>query len=209
MRTCVFVIGMLAGSASAQLYSEDFNTGVAGPEWSIQTVTAAPSGEQFLGRFANATATLTLGSLPAHSELTVSFDLYIINTMDGNEPFTVSEGANTLFQTTFSNNANAGQWFPNQIGQGVTSSPGTGADPNSQTLLQFPPINGADLANAVYHLSFTFPHADSALAFSVSASGLQGISDESWGIDNVVVTPTPGVGLVGVAAGLLAGRRRR
>jgi hypothetical protein len=77
----------------------------------------------------------------------------------------------------------------------------------------------------VYHLdtathpSFTFAHSGSTLAITFQALGLQGITDESWGIDNLSVdlalvtpgVPEPGTLLLvgGGLAGLVALRRRR
>jgi len=42
--------------------------------------------------------------------------------------------------------------------------------------------------DSVYDLSFSFPHSDNTLKLNFSALGLQPIADESWGLDNVVVT---------------------
>ncbi len=66
--------------------------------------------------------------------------------------------------------------------------------------------------DAVYHLAFTFPHADPALQLQFSGIGLERLNDESWGIDNVSVSlagvpePTVAVSLL-IGFGLLAGRR--
>ena len=57
----------------------------------------------------------------------------------------------------------------------------------------------------VYHLSFTFPHSGD-LMVSFTASGLQSLNDESWGLDNVKVEtdviPLPGTLLL-FGSGLL------
>jgi len=42
--------------------------------------------------------------------------------------------------------------------------------------------------DSVYLLKFTIPHTANNLALQFSASGLQEIYDESWGLDNVLVT---------------------
>ena len=44
--------------------------------------------------------------------------------------------------------------------------------------------------DSVYQLSFTFPHSESSLVLEFSASGLQNVEDESWGLDNVEVQTT-------------------
>ena len=71
--------------------------------------------------------------------------------------------------------------------------------------------------DSVYNLSFTFPHSDSSLSVSFTYAGLQELSDESWGIDNLRVdidsaaetVPEPGTLLLlgGGLAGLAAIRR--
>jgi hypothetical protein len=45
--------------------------------------------------------------------------------------------------------------------------------------------------DAVYSLSFTVPHAGGPLVLKFSAANLQGIDDESWGLDNVLVNCPP------------------
>jgi hypothetical protein len=41
--------------------------------------------------------------------------------------------------------------------------------------------------DAVYHLSFDFPHSTDTLELDFSGMGLQPLDDESWGIDNIEV----------------------
>jgi PEP-CTERM motif len=43
-------------------------------------------------------------------------------------------------------------------------------------------------ADSVYRLSVTFPHTANSVSFNFSGSGMQALSNESWGIDNVVVS---------------------
>lgn len=193
LRACAVVVlgalgtqGVLAGGGQTLIYETDFESG-AGPEWSLSTTTTAPSGEKFLGQLENTTAVLSLTGLPAHESVTIEFDLYVINTMDGTEPFTFALDSAPFFVTTFSNASGTPQWFPSEISDGSQSPPQTGAEPDSDELLGYPPINGNDLANAVYRLSYTLPHTASSLQFAVTGAGRQGLADESWGIDNVRV----------------------
>src|SRR5689334_4280884 len=65
------------------VYSADFNTDSAGPNWSVKSLAVTPSGERFLGEFLNDTATLSLDSLPKHSRIEVTVDLYAIRSWDG------------------------------------------------------------------------------------------------------------------------------
>ena len=55
------------------------------PEWSNDPRDVTPSGRVFLGQFSNQTVSLSLSGLPTHSQVTVSFDLFIINSWDGND----------------------------------------------------------------------------------------------------------------------------
>jgi hypothetical protein len=62
--------------------------------------------------------------------------------------------------------------------------------------------------DSVYIFSFMFAHNASDLVLNFSAAGLQGLADESWGLDNVQVSvaavPVPpavwlfGSGLLGL-----------
>ena len=93
------------------VYREDFDGRTVGGEWSSNLVTNAPLGDRrFLGPFANQTVSLSLNSLPAHEQLTVSFDLLILGSWDGNHPvlgpdqwLLSVDGAPPLFRSTFSN----------------------------------------------------------------------------------------------------------
>ena len=46
---------------------------------------------------------------------------------------------------------------------------------------------GSQECDAVYRLDFAFPHSGSTISVDFAASGTQGVSDESWGLDNVTV----------------------
>src|SRR5262249_29792228 len=97
-------------AAADQIYFNDFQ-GAVGPEWSSQQTSIPRVGaRRFLGDFDNGTVSLTLNNLPQHLALTVSFDLFIIRSWDGNDPgfgpdvwqFGIGGGP-TLLTTTFTN----------------------------------------------------------------------------------------------------------
>lgn len=181
-----------ASPAVAQTYFNDFE-GVPGPEWSNGSTDITPAGARtFLGQFGNQTVSLTLASVPA-GNVTVSFELFIIQSWDGHKDsggygpdvWDLSVGGGpTLLNTTFATHDPRKQAYPDTY-------------PGGLDLLPFYPHNtGAAEVDtlgysydAVYNLSFTFAHAGGDLVLNFSATGLQGLGDESWGLDNVLVIP--------------------
>ena len=187
-----------AAAQAATVYSNNFTHG-AGPEWSNTSTsttpgTAAHPADTFLGEFGNQATILTLNGLATHSLVNVTFDLYMIRSMDGNGPFgggpdpwSVSENGNTLISTNFANFPGDTQSFGGSNGlggylTGGTNAPQTGATEANTLGYQF---NGPE--DAVYHLSFTFNDASSALALNFLGQPNEDINNESWGLDNVVV----------------------
>jgi hypothetical protein len=203
-------------------YFNDFESAV-GSEWSNTSTAITPVGSRtFLGQFGNQTVSLTLGSLPAHDSVTLSFDLFVIKSWDGVGPdgpdvwtLSVAGVPTLLINTTFSNVGEMGrrQSYPDSYPGVVTHPAGTEAE--EIDTLGYTTWYG----DSVYALNFTFSHSASSLVVNFSASGLQGLSDESWGLDNVdvraaisgYIIPAPGaiaLGSIGVAfVGWL--RRRR
>jgi len=172
------------------VYFDDFE-GDIGPEWSSRKIDVTPKGKRrYLGQFANETVTLHLEDLLPHNELTISFDLFVIRSWDGNHPVhgrdvwnLTARGVGTLLHTTFSNWSKAGQSYPKAYGQGDFPMK-TGAAEKGTLGYAF-----RTLTDSVYHLSLTFPHAGHELTLHFSAMGLEGPVDlESWGLDNVGVT---------------------
>jgi hypothetical protein len=64
-------------------YESDFE-GAVGPEWSIQRTATAPRGQKYLGQFSNESVNLKFATLPATTMVRLTFDLYIIQSWDGN-----------------------------------------------------------------------------------------------------------------------------
>jgi tetratricopeptide (TPR) repeat protein len=172
------------------VYSEDFEEPISSG-WSDTSIETTPAGARgFLGRFGNQTVRLTLDGLPPHSVVTVSFDLYVIQSWDGNATtevgpdiwdLSVGGDPTPLLHTTFSN-VDLGQAYPGAY-PGDNHPSGTGAtEVNTLGYLW-----DVDFMDSVYRLSFTFPHSESSLELMFSAAGLQELEDESWGLDNVAV----------------------
>jgi hypothetical protein len=223
----VLLVTLLAVPAFAGtlVYANDFESGF-GNEWSINTqepcplqVSTTPGGRLFLGEFVNQTLDLSLGALPNHNSVTISFDLFILKSWDGNDSgsgpdvwlFSV-EGGPVLFQTTFSNIiywngetwANYHQSYPNQYPNGDYDAQ-TGAVEQDTLGYNTIPWGGYPRdywRDSVYHLEYTIAHAQNDIRFDFSANmaGGNASGDETWGIDNVCVETT----VVPEPSGLLA-----
>lgn len=209
---------LLVNSARAAYYSNDFEAPANTAGWSTSATSTSPSGQNFLGNFANNTVTLSLDGLPAHSTVTVAFDLYIIRSWDGNADVNPTfgpdiwgiqhSGDSTLLRTTFSNGTAAGdptrntQAYPDFYPGGAHAYQ-TGASAVNTLGYSVP-----DYGDSIYRLEFTFPHTASTLQLDFYAEGLTGVWDESWGIDNIVVTPEPTTLSLVVLGGIILLRRR-
>lgn len=173
-------------------------------------IEASPNGRQrFLGEFGgplilssrpydpqhfvrvDQTVTLTLRNLKPHQRATVSFDLYILKSWDGNNPnygpdrwsLRVANGP-TLLDTTFSNNPKTGAYdLSLQNYPKPDSAPHTGAAEMNSLGYKF-------FGDSIYRLSFTFAHTADTLALHFSSSLFEGkgVDDESWALDNVRVS---------------------
>ena len=189
----------VSGLGTVAFYEADF-AGGAGAEWSnTKTETTPGTAERFLGQFANNVVGLRFANLPAHTNVIVTFDLFIIETWNGNGTAEPEPGPDywnlaltngpTLLHTTFK-------------GYDTSASPydSTQAFPDQYPAGTFPGRTGADETNTlgyvwqsepfdtVYRgLTYSATHNGTALQINFSGSGLQGIGDESWGVDNVKV----------------------
>ena len=195
------------GGAAIYLYRNDFE-GSVGPEWSHTTTSTTPSGaRRFLGEFGNDTVSLNFTGLPAHNQVSLSFELFLIRSWDGNASrnaagtvvgpdaweLTVA-GGTTLLRTTFGNHdfipiLNR-QAYPHAYPDGEHPAR-TGASENNTLGYAFDFVEeglGSRPLDSVYRLTFTFDHTATSLGFDFTAFGLQSLSDESWGLDNVTVS---------------------
>lgn len=174
---------MTARTQAQVAYSSAFATG-AGAEWSNPKTEKAPNNTtSYLGRFGNESVRLSLASLPAHTYVGITFDVYAIQNWDGNgatngpDMFKVSvpDGL-TLVQTSFSNTSTH-QSYPE-------------ACPYSD----YSARNGVYWSNALgfstpgetaYRITRTFPHRGGTLDVDFSAQGLSGTA--SWALNYVRV----------------------
>jgi hypothetical protein len=132
----------------------------------------------------------------------LNFDFYAIDSWDGNGPangpdlFDVAINATSMFNYTFSNSA-AGQSYP-------------GAPTVGPAFLGFTTGDKDSIYRGI-SIPFTIGTAEQ-IVIKWRSNGLQGMSDESWGIDNVSVTytvPTPGSLALLAMGGLAVCRRPR
>ncbi|MEQ8962132.1 MAG: hypothetical protein RLP02_30105, partial [Coleofasciculus sp. C2-GNP5-27] len=187
--------------STATVYNNDFE-GEVDSEWSNTSTSRTPIGNRgFLGEFNSDTVSLKLDNLPAHTQATVTFDLFLIRSWDGNRTnfgpdIWMLRGANnqTLIQTSFTHEGFT-QAYPGSFPYDDYSQ-GTGVV-ETNTLgyrFGFPPAP-LDPKDSVYNISHTFPHTGNSLELTFSADMTEDIDDESWGLDNVTVlvqqTSTP------------------
>lgn len=185
------------------VYSNGFE-GSIGPNWSNDTNDTTPgtaehSPDRFLGQFyADDSVVLTINNLPSHTELTVSFDLYIIKTWDGISSGYVQpdiwdlsvSGGSTLLHTTFGNYVGIRrQSYPGTYPGGDYESR-TGAAENNTLGFTF---EDSGIKDSVYSFegaeSFTFSHSGDSVSLVFSSDiGDINPNEESWGIDNVEVS---------------------
>jgi len=195
--------------AATVVYENDFQIG-AGWEWSNPVVTSTPlppdGSRRFLGQFGppdgggsfESSVTLTLGGLPLHTELSIEFDLYIMQSWDGNFPavhgpdtwsLEVLEGG-VLLYTTFNNQPfyfesqypDQSQSFsglmdslPDTYTGDISTTPiycGQTGSVEAGTLgyqSHFGDV-GTQPTSSVYHMHFDLLHDSASVAFMFSSS---------------------------------------
>ena len=101
-------VAVTQGATTA--FSDDFEAGIR-PQWSDDATDAGKLGvfSRFSGRFSGGAQVLSLSGLNASQSYTLSFDLYILDSWDGNsssagpDQFEVSADGTLLMRDTFSN----------------------------------------------------------------------------------------------------------
>ncbi|MEO2005474.1 MAG: Ig-like domain-containing protein, partial [Candidatus Poribacteria bacterium] len=177
-----------------ELVNEDFESGVTGI-WSNASTSTTPAGSRgYLGQFANSTVTLTVPSIPAHAEVAIEFDLYINKSWDGigsagNDVWKIQADGATLLQTTFSNvPLSFWSFFSSNWRQSYPGSYPGGNYPLKWGATESNSLGFSYFGDSVYHFYFVVPHTADTMTFAFTGSGLEGVSNESWGLDNVRVT---------------------
>jgi hypothetical protein len=192
------------------LYANNFETAVD-PGWSSLTgrtlgINRTPNGRGFLGWAGNTQplngvsheSLMLTTAVPRPGLIQVDFDLYLINSWDGNSSiygpdiFQIAmEGNAPIIRATFANVAGLTQTYPGNLNDGaatINNPSKTGA--SEINALGYSPFTIS--GDAVYHFSFVVPATDGVLNFSVQDfSNGAGLPDESWGLDNMHVTEVP------------------
>jgi MYXO-CTERM domain-containing protein len=204
-----------AGASADIFYSNDFESGVLGPEWSFSArLDQAPTFTTFVGRYSENTPTVLNNSTsvtlprplddlgnPVPSPYTLIFDLYCFDRWSGDDSstgpdkFEIFINTVNVFSHTFSNTGAPQSYSPPTVGP--------------------TPLGFVTSANDSIYRDITVPFdigSATSMTIKFRSDGLTGITNESWGIDNVRVAyaPAPGaLAVLGLGALPLARRRRR
>jgi len=209
--------GLMAVPAGAvNVYTSDFASGTPGdpiglpwsnPAGGSLIISQTPSGINFLGTdvfwglVPGDAPVLSLDSLPPHTVASVSFQLFIISSWDGNAAspigpdifnLTVSGGP-TLINTTFANWTIEGfnQAYPGQYPGGDYPARTNAAEVDTLGYWDYTKFDDTHaFGDSVYSLSFTFAHTGDNLTLNFSTLLPEGF-DEYWGLNNVVVDVVP------------------
>jgi len=170
-----------SAAAGAVPYFRDFEATGTMPEWSHTTVeaTATANFSRFLGRFVNDNVVLRVSTTP-NTAYYLIFDFYCIDSWDGNhishgpDYFGAFVDGNILFRETFSNFI---------------------TDPAFTSSIQDWPerwsahlgFNGSFTDSIYRSIAIPFTAEFSTTNLGFFGQNLTGLSDESWGIDNVRV----------------------
>jgi hypothetical protein len=183
-RTTLIACAVLAVAATAnaqQLVYRNTFRDVADLRWSHPVASQTSSGRSFLGPFTKEPVTFSLTDLPAHTRVTVAFNLFAIGGWAGSDAkggpdiweFGEAGGPRQVF-STFATTGKT-QSYPAAYPQSVFSRGSWTFESNTLGYS----------ADSVFHIQRTFTHSASELLLEFGSSG------ERWGLDNVEVWVTP------------------
>jgi hypothetical protein len=202
--TVMLLVAAQKADESKVVYEENFNDFDRDLKivWSNAKTEMTPNGKtRFLGQFFNESVKLTLDRLPIHKTVTLTFDLYVTRTWDGNSDIYGPDvwGLNLedslpLIKTTFSNQSGGQQNFACKVGEDAsTGCYSKGATPAFGAAA----INslGFDAAlntkDCVYKIKRAFAHDRSFLILNFfgdlkeASPEFRNTINEGWGLDNV------------------------
>ena len=162
-------------------HSADFETGVP-VEWNNNSRMERPGtqGNMVLGPLSNGSVSISLTNLPTHSKIQLLFDLIILRSMDGDEPWGIRVDGKEIFRTSFSNGYGGSQFYPNSWG-GVRLPVRTGQVEGDNDFWGY----------SVYRLGYLIPHSRSSLAVDFFAENQESWNNEGWALDNVRLVAVP------------------
>ena len=187
--------GTIIVDTTTVVYQTAFD-GAIDSVWSHRTGETSPSGQRYLGKFANEPVKLSLSNLPAHGKVVVEMDLYIVDSWDGsntskpgNGPdiVTITVGGTTVLHSTFSNVngvADHRQSYPDSY-PGPLHDAATGAF--SKNTLGYTGGSANHNEDSIYRFRFEVDHTASSIVIQVKGTNITPPPDEWWGIDNIRV----------------------
>lgn len=199
------VVFFTGQAGAAMIYDNDFE-GTVGSEWTKTTTSVTPiGGRTFLGEFTSELVSLSLNGLAPHTTTTIEFDLFILKSWDGSQvnhvagnqgvigpdSFQFSVDGVTLLDETFQNPFYT---FTQSYPDGGSNPPLTGAEEVNTLGYYGTGPNQRLEGDSVYHLEFTITHTADNMQLDFSAllqdeaNNGDDPTDESWGIDNVIVS---------------------
>ena len=146
------------------------------------------NGNKVLGRFNSNLVSLTLPDLPAHTAISVEFDLYIHDNWKNDLWKITFDGVDQLL-TGFSNDPNVQQAFPNWLNAGGTNSP-AGTNAENFNLPGACALASSMHGTSKYKITRTVLHSGNSFQLNCSDAGdfLNQTCQRSWSIDNLKIS---------------------
>ena len=177
--TAMLALPALA-SAQTTVYSNDFETGPLGAEWSgagsrqsTGGLSAFGFGQQHLKNDGQTASILSLGGLGAHTSMTLAFDLAMWDSIDLGDTFAVTVDGVDLFRTR---NV-GGTWFDAFSNYGTAQCEGPGTRISGAFSGDAPNYGYGFWRDCARRVSFTFAHSAATAVFSWQFPNAQGGSD--------------------------------
>ena len=180
--------GMESERFEAVVLRDDFSDGLSDAWINADTTATNETQDRFLGGLANDEISFSLDALPTHSWIVLDFDFLYFDSWDGDEVVTIaseSDGELAKFQLRLGDS----RYAPTVEVLEVQDDAMT---------LTAAPIGGVGDAEPFrsrggYRVSFAFPHSASGIRMLFVGSGTEGIDNEAWGLDNVLVRTRHGI----------------